>query len=114
MSVPMWLDPETERQQTADTFYWSHGPCCAGCDWWANINGLAGECRRSAPVSAKERHAMLSMSGCSLPLQAGHILTLRDHHCGDFKDEFDWSSLPKHYLRRIGAQPSPPHTGATT
>ena len=48
---------------------------------------------------------MLGMSGCSLLLQAGHILTLRDHHCGDFKDEFDWSSLPKHYLRRIGAQP---------
>ena len=48
---------------------------------------------------------MLGMSGCSLPLQAGHILTPRDHHCGDFEDEFDWSSLPTHYLRRIGAQP---------
>lgn len=44
---------------------------------------------------------MLGMEGCSIALPAGHVLTLRDHVCGDFKDDFDWSSLPPHYLRQI-------------
>lgn len=103
MTVPIWLDPGDARQQNADEYYWSHGPCCAGCDWWAHINSLVGECRKSAPVRGAERGAMLGMGSCSAPIGAGHILTPRDHHCGDFKDDFDWSTLSPAYLRGIGA-----------
>ena len=86
-----------------DRFYTQNGPCCAGCDWWAYHNSLAGECRKSAPVSGVQRVSMLGIVyGTNYPLSAGHIMTMRDHHCGDFKDEFDWSTLPEHYLRRIG------------
>ena len=46
------------------------------------------------------------MTSCSLTLGAGHVLTPRDHHCGEFKDEFDWPSLPAHYLRSVGATPA--------
>lgn len=93
----------TDRtQEIADRFYVENGPCCAGCDWWASANSVAGECRRSAPVSGDERIAMLGTSYTSYPVRAGHVMTLREHHCGDFKDDFEWSTLPAHYLRRIG------------
>jgi hypothetical protein len=91
-----------------DTFYWQHGPCCAGCDWWGSYNSLAGQCTKAAPVAAEERVAMLGIHGSSLHIGAGHPFTERSHHCGDFRDSFDWSSLLPHYLRRIGAPPNPP------
>jgi hypothetical protein len=92
-------DPE---QEMADRFYAKHGPCCAGCDWWHRINTLVGECHKSAPVGGIERSSMLEIHVTSLPLEAGHVMTRREHHCGDFKDEFDWNSLPAAYLRKIG------------
>ena len=95
----------TKTQEACDRFYVEHGPCCAGCDWWHHINALVGECHRSAPVSADQRFSMVRMDWHTYRFQspeAGHILTNREHHCGDFKDEFDWSSLPPHYLRKIG------------
>lgn len=95
----------TKTQEAADRFYMEHGPCCAGCDWWSHIGSLIGECRKSAPVSAEERYSVVRMEWTSYRLQdreAGHILTNREHHCGDFKDEFDWPTLPADYLRRIG------------
>jgi len=46
---------------------------------------------------------MLGITGFSLAIGAGHVFTLRDHNCGDFSDEFDWSSLPLAYLKSIGA-----------
>ena len=93
----------TETQEAVDRFYWSHGPCCAGCDWWRHFNAAVGECTRSAPVAESERWAMIGISGYSLPTGAGHIVTPRDHRCGDFRDAFDWSSLPLAYQRRVGA-----------
>lgn len=90
------------RQTAVDTFYAKNGACCAGCDHWHWINSIVGECRRSAPVSGAERAGMLQMHSSSLPPEAGHILTMREHHCGEFVDAFDWASLPAHYLRRIG------------
>ncbi|WP_454751629.1 hypothetical protein [Cupriavidus necator] len=45
---------------------------------------------------------MLNIKVSSIVPEAGHVMTRREHHCGDFKDEFDWSSLPSAYLRKIG------------
>lgn len=74
-------------QEFVDAFYAKNGPCCAGCDWWRWVNSLVGECTKSAPVSASERWGMFGVSGCSMQLTAGHIMTPREHVCGDFKDE---------------------------
>jgi hypothetical protein len=64
-----------------------NAPCCAGCDWWRWSNSVVGECIKSAPVSANERYSMLGMTWCSAPARAGHILTPREHYCGDFKPD---------------------------
>lgn len=104
-----------DAQELADRWYCQHGPCCAGCDWWQQHNSIVGECRRSAPVPATERYGMLGIHGTSYPLmQAGHVLTPRDHHCGEFKDEFNWATLPPHYLRRIGWPPPTSAASATS
>lgn len=98
-------------QEAADRFYVKHGPCCAGCDWWHHSNSVIGECRKSAPVSAAERYSIVRMEWTSWrlsELEAGHILTNREHHCGDFTDSFDWSGLSPNYLKRIGWPPSAP------
>lgn len=89
-------------QEACDRFYIAHGPCCAGCDWWSGTNGVVGDCTRSAPVPGAQRFAMLGITGSSLPMAAGHVMTPREHKCGEFKDEFDWSTLPALYLKRIG------------
>ena len=102
------MGPETEKigstSEILDRFYMERGPCCAGCDWWHFHNSLVGACHRTAPVSGIERVSMLGITGCNLPPESGHILTRRDHHCGEFADMFDWPSLPQHYLRRIKYQ----------
>lgn len=91
------------RQEFLDRFYFSNGPCCAGCDWWRSITPKAGDCTKSAPVSGAERGAMLGIERCTMRLAPGHIVTPHDHKCGDFKDEFDWETLPLPYRKRIGA-----------
>lgn len=77
-------------QSNVDAFYLSHGPCCAGCDWWRFSNSRAGECTRSAPVDGRERYQMLGFERSSLEPAAGHVMTLRDHVCGDFVDTHEW------------------------
>jgi hypothetical protein len=74
-------------QKAIDQFYTENGDCCAGCDWWRWINSVLGNCTKSSPVSGDERIGMLGMESCSLKPPAGHVLTRRDHVCGDFKDE---------------------------
>ena len=91
-----------EAQEAIDAFYWQNGPCCAGCDWWRSYNSISGECRKAAPVSGKERASLLGMYNVSASVPAGHPLTPRGHSCGDFKDEFDWTTLPLTYRRRVG------------
>ena len=90
------------QQECVDTFYWKHGACCAGCDWWSHLNSVCGDCTKSAPVSGHERAAMLGLKFSSVSPSAGHVLTNREHRCGDFRDSFDWRTLPVAYLRRIG------------
>lgn len=92
-----------ERQESIDAFYHATGPCCAGCDWWRHLNSMAGECTKSAPMPGGDRFAMIGVQGSSLNPGAGHAVTPRDHVCGEFKDDFDWRSLPMPYRRRIGA-----------
>lgn len=82
-----------ETQKAVDTFYIKNGPCCAGCDYWRFYNSVIGECIESAPVSAKERVSMLNYKGFSGKDEAGHILTKRDHYCGDFIDTYDWGDM---------------------
>ncbi|MGX7706365.1 hypothetical protein [Methylobacterium sp. Gmos1] len=91
------------RQEILDTFYHQQGPCCAGCDWWHSISTLVGECHRSAMVSGHDRMIALGIDYSSLAFGAGHVVTKREHVCGDFKDEFDWTSLPLPYRKRVGA-----------
>jgi hypothetical protein len=93
----------SELQEIYDRHYWSNGPSCAGCDWWRGYNSRVGECRKAAPVPSHERASMFGVSGCSMNIGAGHPFTPLDHHCGDFKDEFDWSSLTSWYRRKVGA-----------
>lgn len=81
----------TNKQQHVDAFYRKHGPCCAGCDWWRFHNSVVGECTKSAPVSAAERTAMIGIESPTMDIGAGHVLTRRDHYCGDFIDTHDWA-----------------------
>lgn len=83
----MTASRQERTQVIVDAFYKAHGPCCAGCDWWRWHNSLVGECIRTAPTSGAERFAMLGVTGSTLPLDAGHIMTPREHLCGEFKDE---------------------------
>lgn len=76
-----------ERVEAAlNAFIAKHGPCCAACDHWRWHNSVAGECIRTAPIAGPARVAMLGMTSPSLPIGAGHILTPREHLCGEFVD----------------------------
>lgn len=77
-------------QRSIDAFYLKHGPCCAGCDHWRWYNSAVGDCTRSAPVSSAERFSMIGVHHASIDEGAGHIMTLRDHLCGDFIDSYEW------------------------
>lgn len=91
-------------QENVDRFYFGLGrPCCAGCDWWRSLSPLVGDCTKSKLVGGVERWDALGIDRCSLRLPAGHVITKRDYVCGNFKDDFDWSSLPLPYRKHIGA-----------
>lgn len=77
-------------QREVDAFYRQHGPCCAGCDHWRFLDAVFGECRKSAPVSGYERWLSFGMRPCGFIPEPGHIITKREHHCGDFTDTYDW------------------------
>ncbi len=79
-------------QARIDEFYMRHGPCCAGCDWWRFHNSVSGECTKTVPVAGSERAGMLGMTRVSANVESGHIMTKRDHHCGEFIDSYDWNS----------------------
>lgn len=59
---------------------------------------------RKVIVSGKDVLASIGVIGWSGPTPApGFPHTHGDFWCGSFRDEFDWSTLPLDYLRRIGA-----------
>lgn len=77
---------QERTQALLDKFYQEHGPCCAGCDWWRWHDAVAGECIRTVPVPGHERLGMLGIQWTSQPVPAGHIMTPREHYCGEFFD----------------------------
>lgn len=85
-------DYDHPLQKRVDAFYREHGPCCAGCDNWRFLNSVLGECRKSAPVAGADRWAMVGLRASSVPADPGHIITSREHHCGDFADTYDWEA----------------------
>lgn len=90
-------------QQRCDTFFWSNGPCCAGCDHWASEAGDIGECAAAPPVSGNQVLKSLGIEWSSHIPPPGQPFTTRDHKCGAFQDTFDWTTLPEDYLEAIGA-----------
>ncbi len=68
---------------------------------------MVGECMKSAPVSERERWAMVGIHIPSITTGAGHVMTPREHTCGEFRDTFDWSTLPPAYQRRVGVPGAP-------
>lgn len=95
-----WAD---EYQEICDRTYWKLGACCAGCDHWDSYAGNIGECTAAPPVSGVEVMASLGIISSTYTPAPGHPYTRADHKCGGFKDDFDWSTLPLHYLAKIGA-----------
>ena len=88
----MNLEPETQKR--VDHYYRSEKkgkPCCAGCDWWRYKNAVIGDCTKSAPVSGLDRIGMLEIHSVSLLVDSGHVLTYRNHVCGDFVDTYEWN-----------------------
>ena len=92
----------TDYQEYQDKYYMKHGKCCAGCDYWESPNTVAGICKMSKIVPAAERASMLGISGISKNMGSGHAITKREYVCGNFKDSFDWNTLPITYLKKIG------------
>lgn len=90
------------EQTFVDKFYIKNGKCCAGCDYWRHDGSVVGECTNSKILPSHERASLLNFKEVSLCLGAGHALTRRDYVCGQFKDTFNWESLPLLYLKRIG------------
>lgn len=91
-----------QEQMRADSFYMANGSCCSGCDHWRGMGGTIGECTNSKIISSKDRLRFLGWRNCTLDIGAGHAITRRDYVCGQFKDSFNWESLPVLYLKQIG------------
>jgi hypothetical protein len=81
--------------------------------WLVSYRSRRWSRERGADVE-RNRASLLNIEWSTMPPAAGHVMTPRDHLCGEFKDSFDWSSLPPHYLRQIGwpraAEPGCPKT----
>ena len=107
---------DAEYQEICDRIYWEKGQCCAGCDHWLSDMGNAGRCTKAPPVSGGEVMKSLGFTFFSYTPAPGHPYTQIDDVCGEFKDDFDWSSLDQNYLIKIGAfwggklQPKPNST----
>jgi len=81
-----FLTDDVKTQKIIDNFYKQNGKCCAGCDWWRWHNSIVGECIGTVPVAGKDRVSMLGIHNTSLQIESGHIMTKRDHVCGEFQD----------------------------
>lgn len=96
-------DFDKSYQLLCDKTYWEKGQCCAGCDFWKSDSGRLGGCSANGLFSGDDVARSLGITWASIKFKAGFPYTEMDFHCGRFTDNFDWSELPKHYLRQIGA-----------
>ena len=89
-----------------DEQYAKNGPCCSGCDYYCPISTQYGDCTRSAPnVSGGDRAWLMGIkySPSYIP-EEGHIITKAEHVCGEFKDDFEWATLGRFYLKSINGE----------
>jgi len=68
-------------------FHTDNGDCCAGCDFWRFHNSVVGDCIKTSPVSSVDSLAAIGIESPSIDIGAGHVITQRDHVCGEFKNE---------------------------
>jgi len=107
---------ERWHQELMDRYYWSHGPCCAGCDHWSSEGGYNGKCAAAGVMSGSDVLRSLGITFSTFIVEPGFPFTRHDFYCGKFRDDFDWASLPMEYLDAIGAlsagqiRPSPKGT----
>ena len=90
-------------QRNCDHAYWKYGRCCAGCDHWHGGAGGSGQCDANGLVQGAEVLKSVGVCCASWQEPPGWPFTDMEHVCGKFQDSFDWSSLPREYLDRIGA-----------
>ncbi len=106
-------------QMHCDTLYWQNGQCCAGCDHWRSDMGNMGECVANGILPGEDVMRSIGIAQSSHPFAPGFPQTRALDHCGKFKDDFDWSTLSKFHLRKIGAiwngkmQPKPASPAST-
>jgi hypothetical protein len=93
-----------DTQEAVDKFYWNNGKCCAGCDYWRHHNSVVGECTKSNLMSSRDRIQSTGIINATINIGGGHALTTREMMCGNFKDDFDWSSLPILYQKQVGVK----------
>lgn len=74
------------KQNLINSFYESHGDCCAGCDHWRYHNSLIGDCTKSNLVGGNDRLSNIDIKSSSLDIGSGHVITKRDYLCGNFID----------------------------
>ena len=91
-------------QKEMDKLYWKNGPCCAGCDHWMSDKAGLGICGDSKIMSGADVLRSMGITFCSYTPPPGQVHTKAEHHCGRFKDDFDWSTLDPEYLEEIGAK----------
>lgn len=108
-------DFNRKYQEHCDRLYWTRGQCCAGCDHWQSDMALTGRCAANGIVSGADVLHSMGVTFSSYTPPPGFPFTGAEHHCGLFKDDFDWSKLGDAYLSRIGAmkdgkiKPKPAH-----
>ena len=90
-------------QLRCDSKYWQFGQRCSGCDYWASDQGDSGECQHGGIIPGADVMRSMGCTFSSYTPPPGYPYTEGDHWCANFKDEFDWLSLGKDYLEKIGA-----------
>lgn len=90
-------------QKRCDSDYWKYGQRCSGCDFWASSEGYTGECQHAGIVSGQDVLRSMGITFSTLLPPPGYPYREASHWCANFKDDFDWSTLPSEYLHEIGA-----------
>lgn len=94
---------ERRYQEHCDRTYWTYGKCCAGCDHWQSEMGNLGFCIAAGIVTGEQVMRSMDIAFCSYTPPPGFPLTKAEFYCGQFRDDFDWSTLDHDYLAKIGA-----------